>query len=113
MCLDYVTENLKSKGSKIEFVYPSEDIISISSPIAIVKGAKNEANAKKLYDFILSKEGQEVLVQNNMLSVRKDVKQKNISMDDIAKRAMKIDLKKLADSAKAMLGDFDKIFKNK
>jgi iron(III) transport system substrate-binding protein len=111
MCLDYVTENLKAKGSKIEFVYPKEDIVSIYSPIALVKGAKNEENAKKLYDFILSKEGQEVLVQNNMLSVRKDVKQKSVTIEDIAKRAMKVDLAKLAKDAKSMLADFDKIFK--
>ncbi len=113
MCLDYVTENLKSKGSTIEFVYPEKDIISIYSPIALVKGAKNEANAKKLYDFILSKEGQEVLVQNNMLSVRKDVKQKNVTIEEIAKNAMKIDLEKLAANAKNVLDEFDAIFKKK
>lgn len=113
ICLDYVTQNLKSKGSTIEFVYPQKDIISIYSPIALVKGAKNEANAKKLYDFILSKEGQEVLVQNNMLSVRKDVKQKNVTIEEIAKNAMKIDLDKLAANAKNVLDEFDAIFKKK
>ena len=111
MCLDYVTENLKSKGSTIEFVYPKQDIISIYSPIALVKGAKNEENAKKLYDFILSKEGQEVLVQNNMLSVRKDVKQKGVTIEEIAKNAMKVDLEKLAANAKNVLDEFDAIFK--
>ena len=111
MCLDYVTENLKSKGSTIEFVYPKQDIISIYSPIALVKGAKNEENGKKLYDFILSKEGQEVLVQNNMLSVRKDVKQKGVTIEEIAKNAMKVDLEKLAANAKNVLDEFDAIFK--
>ena len=111
MCLDYVTENLKSKGSTIEFVYPKQDIISIYSPIALVKGAKNEENAKKLYDFILSKEGQEVLVQNKMLAVRKDVKQKGVTIEEIAKNAMKVDLEKLAANAKNVLDEFDAIFK--
>ena len=96
MCLDYVTNNLKAKGSTIDFVYLDKDIVSIFSPVALVKGAKNEKNGKLLIDFILSKEGQEVLVANNLLSVRKDVKQKGESAETIAKRAMKVDLQALA-----------------
>lgn len=113
MCLDYVTNNLKSKGSTIEFVYPEKDIVSIFSPIALVKGAKNQQNGKLLYDFILSKEGQEVLVANNLLSVRKDVAQKGENAAEIGKRALKVDLAKLAENAQNVLKEFDAIFKNK
>ena len=113
MCLDYVTNNLKSKGSTIEFVYPEKDIVSIFSPIALVKGAKNQKNGKLLYDFILSKEGQEVLVANNLLSVRKDVTQKGENAEEIGKRALNIDLAKLAENAPNVLKEFDAIFKNK
>jgi len=113
MCLDYVTNNLKAKGSTIEFVYLDKDIVSIFSPVAVVKGAKNDKNGKLLVDFILSKEGQEVLVANNLLSVRKDVKQKGESAETIAKRAMNVDLQALASSSKEMLKQFDGIFKKK
>lgn len=113
MCLDYVTNNLKSKGSTIEFVYLDKDIVSIFSPVAMVKGAKNDKNGKLLVDFILSKEGQEVLVANNLLSVRKDVKQKGESAETIAKRAMNVDLQALASGSKEMLKTFDGIFKKK
>lgn len=113
MCLDYVTNNLKSKGSTIEFVYLPQDIVSIYSPIAMVKGAANDKNGKLLYDFILSKEGQEVLVANNLLSVRKDVEQKGASAETIGKSALKVDLKKLAENSKNILADFDAIFKKK
>ena len=113
MCLDYVTNNLKTKGSTIDFVYLDKDIVSIFSPVALVKGAKNEKNGKLLIDFILSKEGQEVLVANNLLSVRKDVKQKGESAETIAKRAMKVDLQALATGSKDMLKQFDGIFKKK
>ena len=113
MCLDYVTNNLKAKGSTIDFVYLDKDIVSIFSPVALVKGAKNEKNGKLLIDFILSKEGQEVLVANNLLSVRKDVKQKGESAETIAKRAMKVDLQALATGSKDMLKQFDGIFKKK
>ncbi|MBQ5343797.1 MAG: ABC transporter substrate-binding protein, partial [Acidaminococcaceae bacterium] len=113
MCLDYVTNNLKAKGSTIEFVYLDKDIVSIFSPVAVVKGAKNDKNGKLLVDFILSKEGQEVLVANNLLSVRKDVQQKGESAETIAKRAMNVDLQALASGSKDMLKQFDGIFKKK
>ena len=41
---------------------PAEDTIAISSPIALVKGCANPDNGKLLYDFILSEEGQTVLM---------------------------------------------------
>lgn len=111
--LDYVTHNLQAKGSPVGFTYLDKDIVSIFSPIGLVKNSANNENGKKLYDFILSKEGQEILVANNLLSVRKDVKQKGVTMDQIAKNAMTVDLKTLASNSKQILADFDAIFKKK
>ena len=113
MMLDYVTHNLQEKGSPVAFTYLNSDIISIFSPLGLVKNSANNENGKKLYDFILSKEGQEILVANNLLSVRKDVKQKGVTIADIAKHAMNVDLQKLAADSKKMLADFDAIFKTK
>lgn len=95
------------------FHYTTEDVITMTSPIAMIKGCANEESGKLLMDFILSKEGQEVLVANNLLSVRKDVKQKGESAETIAKRAMKVDLQALATGSKDMLKQFDGIFKKK
>lgn len=93
--------------------YPEKDGISIYSPIALVKGAANMDNGKLLYDFILSKEGQDVLVANNLLSVRKDIKQRDVTIEEIAAHAMNIDLATLAANANKVLDDFDAIFKKK
>ena len=109
VCLDYVTANLVKEGSPITFVYP-EDTVSITSPIGIVKGAKNIDNAKLLYDFILSKEGQEILVANNLLSVRSDVAQ-NADTAAIAAKAMPSDMAEVVKSSKANAEAFDKIFR--
>ena len=68
--LDYVTQNLMDEGSPLGFTYIDKDLVSIFSPIGLVEGCANETNGKLLYDFILSKEGQEILVENNLLSVR-------------------------------------------
>lgn len=108
VCLDYVTANLSSEGSPIAFLYP-EDTISIPSPIGLVADCKNEENGKLLYDFILSKEGQEILVANNLISVRNDVEQA-ADVATMAAKAMECDLAKLASQGEANLDAFNKIF---
>ena len=109
--LDYVTQNLMDEGSPLGFTYIDSDLVSIFSPIGLVEGCANETNGKLLYDFILSKEGQEILVENNLLSVRDDVDQKGASVEDIAKAAMTVDLQSLSDNSDQIIDTFDKIFK--
>ena len=105
--LDYVTANLVAEGSPIAFLYP-EDTVSIASPIGLVKDCNNEENGKLLYDFILSKEGQEILVANNLVSVREDVEQ---AVDLTAIPSMlDSDFAKLASDGKTNLETFNKIF---
>lgn len=109
--LDYVSHNLMAQGSPIGFTYLPKDLISIFSPIGLVKGSANQENAKLLYDFILSKEGQEILIANNLLSVRNDIKQEGVDVDAIAKSAMTVDLESLAANSDKILNTFDNIFK--
>lgn len=107
VCLDYVTANLVADGSPIAFLYP-EETVSIASPIGLVNDCNNEENGKLLYDFILSKEGQEILVANNLVSVRKDVDQ---SVDLTAIPSfLECDMAKLAEDGEANLDTFNKIF---
>ena len=109
--LDYVTQNLIDEGSPLGFTYLPSDLVSIFSPIGLVEGCANEDNGKLLYDFILSKEGQKILVENNLLSVRNDVEQKGESVDEIAKAAMSVDLQSLADNSDEIISTFDSVFK--
>ncbi|MBQ9595443.1 MAG: ABC transporter substrate-binding protein [Synergistaceae bacterium] len=109
--LDYVSHNLMAQGSPIGFTYLKKDLISIFSPIGLVKGSPNNENGKLLYDFILSKEGQEILIANNLLSVRNDIKQEGVDVENIAKSAMNVDLQALADNSDKILNTFDNIFK--
>lgn len=109
--LDYVSHNLMAQGSPIGFTYLPKDLISIFSPIGLVKGCANEENGKLLYDFILSKEGQEILIANNLLSVRNDIKQEGVDVEGIAKSAMTVDLESLATNSDKILDTFDNIFK--
>ena len=109
ICLDYVSANLMAEGSPIDFHYTTEDVITMTSPIAIIKGCANEDNAKLLMDFILSKEGQEVLVANNLVSVRDDVEMK-VDTSAIAAINMPVDYNELGENLQNYLDEFNKIF---
>ena len=109
ICLDYVSANLIAEGSPISFQYTAEDVITMTSPIAMIKGCANEENAKLLMDFILSKEGQEVLVANNLVSVRDDVAM-NVDTSALAALNMTVDYADLGANLQTYLDNFNRIF---
>ena len=108
ICLDYVSANLIAEGSPMAFHYTTDDVITMTSPIAMIKGCANEENAKLLMDFILSKEGQEVLVENNLVSVRDDVEMK-VDTSAIASINMPVDYDDLGQNLLNYLDEFNKI----
>ena len=91
------------------FHYTTEDVITMTSPVALIKGCANEENGKLLMDFILSKEGQEVLVANNLVSVRDDVEMQ-VDTSAIAAINMEVDYNDLGENLQTYLDTFNKIF---
>lgn len=74
MTLDYIVAGLIKKGAPLAILWPSEGAISVPSPIAIIKGTKNPNGSKAFVDYVLSNEGQEFLVKQEVIPVRGDVK---------------------------------------
>jgi iron(III) transport system substrate-binding protein len=74
MTLDYIVAGLIKKGAPLEIVWPEDGVISVPSPIAILKGTKQPDASKAFVDYVLSKEGQEFLVKQEVIPVRGDVK---------------------------------------
>ena len=109
ICLDYVSANLIAEGSPMAFHYTTEDVITMTSPIAMIKGCANPDNAKLLMDFILSREGQEVLVANNLVSVRDDVEMQ-VDTSAIAAVNMPVDYVELGANLQGYLDSFNEIF---
>jgi len=109
---DYIAENLKEKGSPIDFVYPKSGISVIASPVAIIKTSANIEAAKLLYNYILSVEGQTVLASAGVVPVRAEVKPKfGLSGEEIMKRALPIDDEKLEQGKDDLLKKFADIMK--
>ena len=60
----------KAKGAPIEFVFPAEGVSLVTEPVAIMKSAKNPDAAKKFVDFLLSQQGQELVLQQGYIPGR-------------------------------------------
>ena len=109
ICLDYISAGLIKNGSPLKFHFTDNDVITMTSPIALVKNNPNGDNGKLLYDYILSKEGQEVLVSVDLVSVRNDVKM-DVDTSSIAAINMPVDFNGLAANTDTYLNDFNAIW---
>ncbi|MDR1931982.1 MAG: ABC transporter substrate-binding protein [Spirochaetales bacterium] len=73
LVIDYMANNAKKQGNPIDFVYPASGSAVITEPAGIIKSTKNPEAAKRLLDFILSKEGQILQSSIGYVPLRKDV----------------------------------------
>jgi iron(III) transport system substrate-binding protein len=64
---------IAAKGEPVKVVYPKDGVIMIPSPIAMFNSSTNAEASKKVLDWFLSTEGQQIIVKGWMHSVRKDV----------------------------------------
>ncbi len=106
----YIAKTKKEEGFPVDFVCPQEGIIAVPSPITIFKSSKNIEAAKKLYDYIISIEGQLILMKENVIPVRPEVKLKDsINIKEAVKRAFPVDVHKLLYNKGEMVINFGKI----
>jgi len=73
MGIDYIMAAEAAKGAPVSFAFTSDGVLSLPSPIAIGREARNPEAAAVFLDFILSAEGQQMLVDRFFLPVRTDV----------------------------------------
>ena len=71
--VDYLAIREKAKGSPVEFVFPTEGVSMVTEPVAILKDAKNKELAQKFVDFVLSANGQQLVVDQGYLAARNDM----------------------------------------
>jgi len=73
MTLDFIAYGMIRDGAPLAIIWPEEGAVSVPSPVAITRNAKNPEGAKQFIDFVLSKEGQQALVRLGIIPVRADV----------------------------------------
>ncbi len=101
--VDYITMAKIEKGATLAMAYPKETIV-LPSPVGIIKGTPNLTAAQKFVDFLLSKEGQQIIADNYTLPVRDDVKLPENSPlpnpHDAVVNAIKLDFEKMSGAGK-------------
>lgn len=93
--VDYISFNGKAKGESIEVIFPESGTVIAPRPIMILNWSKNQDDAKKFVDYVLSDAGQKIVAATNLMPARADVK---------ADRPLIADLKILPVDAKAAYG---------
>lgn len=110
ICLDYIASNLAAEGKHIAFSYPEQDMVPIYCPMGLVAGCPNERNGRLLYDYILSREGQQILIENHLYSIRDDVVDPSIPLQTILDARLPVDDQAISDAENGSLDAFDRIF---
>ncbi|MDO6454533.1 ABC transporter substrate-binding protein [Neptunomonas phycophila] len=72
MIVDFLAIREAAKGSPIEFTFPTEGVSMVTEPVAIMEGSKNKAAAQRFVDFLLSKDGQALVLEQGYLPARED-----------------------------------------
>ncbi len=71
--VDFLAIREAAKGSPIEFVFPSEGVSMVTEPVAIMAKSTHRVAAKKFVDFLLSKQGQNLVLEQGYLPARADI----------------------------------------
>jgi len=99
MTMEYAAQEYVAGGDKdVVVVYPTEGTFIAPEGMALVKGGPNPADAKKFYDFLASKEAQEMLVKKFFRRpIRDDVDTTQVGLPKSGSfKAMAVDDQKLA-----------------
>ena len=70
MVVDFLAIRNKADGSPVDFVFPEEGVSYVTEPVAIMSSAKNVEGAQKFVDFLLSSEGQELVLDMGYIPAR-------------------------------------------
>ena len=71
---EYDAFEFKKERKPVDVAWPEDGTILLPAPLALVAGSKNRDNGKALASYLLSKEGQQLMVDTTLTwSARRDV----------------------------------------
>ncbi|WP_333834677.1 extracellular solute-binding protein [Rubrimonas sp.] len=71
--VDYIALNAKAKGESIEVIFPESGTVVAPRPVMILNWSKNQDDARKFVDYVLSDAGQAIVASENLMPARSDV----------------------------------------
>jgi iron(III) transport system substrate-binding protein len=67
--VDFFVRALKAQGSPVDHIWPAEGAVLVPTPVAIIKGAGNEAAARAFVEYLYTPEAQRLFVQRSYIPV--------------------------------------------
>ncbi len=71
--VDFLPIREAAKGSPVAFVFPEEGVSAVTEPVAIMQGARNLDAAQAFVDFVLARDGQELVSEQGYLPAHPEV----------------------------------------
>lgn len=71
--VDYITLAAKKKGENVEVIFPASGTVIAPRPAMILNWSKNQDDAKKFIDYMLSDEGQKAVAAQMLMPARTDI----------------------------------------
>jgi iron(III) transport system substrate-binding protein len=71
--VDDITFGNKAKGESIDVVFPESGTVIAPRPVMILNWSKNQDEAKKFVDYMLSDEGQKLVAGTYLMPARSDI----------------------------------------
>ena len=72
--VDYITYGQIGKGEKLDIHYPKEGTVVALRPVFVQQGAPHRDDARKLVDFMLSEDGQNLVAKTLLIPARSDTR---------------------------------------
>lgn len=110
--LDYIVyTNIRDRKAPLQAVFPPEVVPVTMTPLAILKRARNPEGAKKVFDWFLSKAGQDLLQRiNGVYSLRDDAEVLPNRPSFSSFHTFKVDPQDFARSRESLQTEFADIF---
>ncbi len=108
--VDFMALNAKNEGAPVEIVWPEEGAAIIPTPVGIMKDSEVVDASKKVLDFLLSEENQEMFKEQGYIPVNPNVgvPENAPAADEI--EIMPLDLDFLKESREELKSEFSNIF---
>lgn len=102
--VDYIALASKANGENIDVIFPASGTVIAPRPAMILNWSKNQDDAKKFIDYMLSDEGQKAVADDYLMPARTDVPANRPLISDL--KVIKIDTKAVYGKRKETLKEF-------
>ncbi|MFD2141110.1 ABC transporter substrate-binding protein [Ancylobacter oerskovii] len=106
--VDYISLAAKAKGESIDVIFPASGTVIAPRPMMILNWSKQQDDAKKFIDYVLSDEGQKAVAATYLMPARADVKANRPLISEL--KILPVDAAAVYGKRDATLAEFGKVF---